>query len=188
MIDLGIAETDISLSLDNLYAINRKIVDPAANRYFFVWEPVRMEIPNAPSMIATPKCHPERDDLREIPAGSTLSVCRTDIEGLKAGDKLRLKNLYDIEIVSIEPLVARCIGGSHEAWCATEEKPRYQIIQWVPDAHVRVVVRAPDRTYAGVGEAGIVDELGNVVQFERFGFVRIDSVDAGRVVAYFAHR
>ena len=188
MIDLGIAETDISLSLDNLYAINRKIVDPAANRYFFVWEPVKIEIIDAPEMIATPKCHPERDDLREIPAGSTLYVCRTDIESLEAGDKLRLKNLYDIEIMSTEPMVARCIGGTHEEWCATLEKPRYQIIQWVPAEHVRVVVRAPDRTYKGIGETGIVDEHENMVQFERFGFVRIDSVDAGCVVAYFAHR
>ena len=160
----------------------------SSKRYFFVWEPVRMEISGAPSMIATPKCHPERDDLRKIPVGSTLSVCRTDIEGLEAGDKLRLKNLYDIEIISTEPLVARCIGGTHEAWCATCEKPRYQIIQWVPDEHVEVVVRAPDRTYKGVGETGIVAEQGNIVQFERFGFVRIDSVDGGRVVAYFAHR
>jgi glutamyl-tRNA synthetase len=166
MIDLGIAETDISLSLDNLYAINRKIVDPAANRYFFVWDPVRIEILDAPSMVATPKYHPERDELRKIPAGSTLSVCRTDIEGLEAGDK----------------------RGTHGAWCATCEKPRYQILHWVPDEHVPVVVRAPDQTYGGIGEAGIVDEVGNIVQFERFGFVRIDSVDAGRVVAYFSHR
>jgi glutamyl-tRNA synthetase len=172
-------------------AISEAIADGTYSgwdRYFFVWDPVRIEILDAPSMVATPKYHPERDELRKIPAGSTLSVCRTDIEGLEAGDKLRLKNLYDIEIASIEPLVARCIGGTHGAWCATCEKPRYQILHWVPDEHVPVVVRAPDQTYGGIGEAGIVDEVGNIVQFERFGFVRIDSVDAGRVVAYFSHR
>jgi glutamyl-tRNA synthetase len=38
-----------------------------------------------------------------------------------------------------------------------------------------------------VGEAGIAKELDRVVQFERYGFVRINS--AGEpIVAYFAHR
>ena len=47
MIELGLGETDISLSLDTLYAENRKIVDPAANRYFFVWNPVELEVEGA---------------------------------------------------------------------------------------------------------------------------------------------
>ncbi|MDQ1313714.1 MAG: glutamyl-tRNA synthetase, partial [Euryarchaeota archaeon] len=42
MIDLGVGETDISLSMDSIYAENRKLVDPEANRRFFVWEPVEL--------------------------------------------------------------------------------------------------------------------------------------------------
>jgi glutamyl-tRNA synthetase len=40
---------------------------------------------------------------------------------------------------------------------------------------------------AGIGERGIEKELDRVVLFERFGFVRMDSVD-GEVVAYFTHK
>ena len=40
MLAIGIGETDISFSWDNLYAENKKIVDPVANRYFFVPDPV----------------------------------------------------------------------------------------------------------------------------------------------------
>ena len=36
--------TDVSISMESLYAENRKIVDPIANRYFFVWNPVELEI------------------------------------------------------------------------------------------------------------------------------------------------
>jgi len=189
MIDLGIAETDISISLENLYAINRKIIDPVANRYFFVWEPVAVSIEDAVEMVAKPLCHPDRNDVREIPAGSTVFVCRQDVSDLEAGDRRRLKNLYDIEIVNTEPLIARRIGTAHD-WCATGDRPRYPIIHWVSDDHIEVVVRAPDQTYSGIGETGIASELGNTVQFERFGFVRIDSVDMEnkRTVAYFAHR
>ena len=146
-------------------------------------------------MVATPKRHPDRDDLREIPAGSRVFLCGEDAGSLTPGDRLRLKNLYDIEVVDTElptPTVKR-IGTAAQEWCTIEEKPRYRIIHWVPDMQdecLRVVVRAPDRVYEGFGEAGIASELGNTVQFERFGFVRIDSVDVRNrsVVAYFAHR
>lgn len=189
MIDLGVGETDISLSLDTLYAINRKVIDPVANRYFFVWNPVVMEIRNALNVVATPKYHPDRDDLRKIPAGSKVHVCGDDIRNLEPGAGLRLKNLYDIEIVDTKPLTARRIGAADEQY-DIEDRVRYQIIHWVPDEHIRVVVHAPDQIYRGVGETGIVSELGNIVQFERFGFVRIDSVDMEdqMAVAYFAHR
>jgi glutamyl-tRNA synthetase len=52
-------------------------------------------------------------------------------------------------------------------------------------------VKKPDGTDEGIGEPLIASELGNVVQFERYGFVRIDSVvekETGKeVVAYFTH-
>ncbi|VUT28231.1 MAG: Glutamate--tRNA ligase [Candidatus Syntrophoarchaeum sp. GoM_oil] len=40
---------------------------------------------------------------------------------------------------------------------------------------------------SGFGEGSIRDELEEVVQFERFGFVRIDSVGE-RIVACFGHK
>ena len=60
MIDLGLGETDISLSLDTLYAENRKIVDPIANRYFFVWNPVELEVEGAEPKVAKAPLHPSR--------------------------------------------------------------------------------------------------------------------------------
>ncbi|MFA4936444.1 MAG: hypothetical protein WC568_11470 [Candidatus Methanoperedens sp.] len=46
---------------------------------------------------------------------------------------------------------------------------------------------AHDGECAGVGELGIEKELDKVVQFERFGFVRIDGVSGDGVVADFTH-
>jgi len=45
----------------------------------------------------------------------------------------------------------------------------------------------PDGADEGVGEAGIAQEVGKVVQFERYGFVRVNSARE-MIVAYFAHR
>jgi len=45
----------------------------------------------------------------------------------------------------------------------------------------------PDGEDVGIGEAGIAKELEKVVQFERYGFVRINRLGEP-IVAYFAHR
>lgn len=49
-------------------------------------------------------------------------------------------------------------------------------------------VRGPEGDISGIGERGIATELDKIVQFERFGFCRIDSVDEEQIVAYFAHK
>ncbi|HEY9246057.1 MAG TPA: glutamate--tRNA ligase, partial [Candidatus Methanoperedens sp.] len=63
-----------------------------------------------------------------------------------------------------------------------------RIIHWVPPDGIRVRVLSPDGEITGLGERGILSELDKVVQFERFGFVRIDSAREDEVVAYFTHR
>ncbi|MCZ7385788.1 MAG: glutamate--tRNA ligase, partial [Candidatus Methanoperedens sp.] len=59
---------------------------------------------------------------------------------------------------------------------------------WAPPDGLKVRVLSPDGEYNGIGERGIEKELDKVVQFERFGFVRIDSVGEDGVVAYFTHK
>lgn len=183
MIDLGLGETDISLSLDTLYAENRKIIDPIANRYFFVWNPVELKVEGSEPKIAKAPLHPSRVDLREIPVGTTVLVCKSDVEILKIGEKLRLKDLYNIQITSILPLKAKFIGTDMDL----VKKDKARIIHWAPPDGLKVRVLSPDGEYTGVGEPGIEKELDKVVQFERFGFVRIDSVN-DEVVAYFTHK
>ncbi|MDD5474254.1 MAG: glutamate--tRNA ligase [Candidatus Methanoperedens sp.] len=184
MIDLGLGETDISLSLDTLYAENRKLIDPVANRYFFVWNPVELDIEGAEPKIARAPLHPAKKEMREIPVGTKVFVCQSDVDILKEGERLRLKDLYNIEITSISPLRAKFIGTDMDL----VKKEKARIIHWAPPEGLKVGVLSPDGEYNGIGERGIEKELDKVVQFERFGFVRIDSAGVDGVVAYFTHR
>ncbi|MEL4305700.1 glutamate--tRNA ligase [Methanococcoides sp. LMO-2] len=186
MIDMGVGETDVSISMDTLYAGNRKIIDPIANRYFFVWDPVDLELEDGACCTVNPSLHPtENRGVRCIDVGSKLKVCSSDVESVKVGDMLRLKDLYNIEVTSVDPLMCKCLGDSMEDAKAKKMK----IIHWVPDDGINVKVLAPHGEFTGIGEKQIVDELDNVVQFERFGFCRIDSVsDEDDVVAYFTHK
>ena len=180
MIDLGVGETDISISMDSIYAENRKIIDPEANRRFFVWDPVALEIVGDVPALAHAPLHPAIDrGMREIPAGNRLFICKSDLEGLNVGDNIRLKDLCNVEITSIEPAQARFAGK--------DVGKRTKIIHWAPADGPRVRVLRPDGSDEGVGEAGIAEELGRVVQFERYGFVQVNRVSEP-IVAYFAHR
>jgi glutamyl-tRNA synthetase len=184
MIDMGVGETDISISMDTLYAENRKIIDPIANRYFFVWRPVELEITNAEPCTVTPALHPtEERGTRSIDVGSKMYVCNADADKFELGSKLRLKDLYNVEITSIEPLQARYIGDSME----TVKKEKMRVIHWAPTDGAPVRVLSPDGEFTGIGEKQIATELNKVVQFERFAFCRIDAVD-GEIVAYYTHK
>ncbi len=84
-----------------------------------------------------------------------------------------------MEITGLEPARARFLGK--------DMGKRTKIIHWAPVDGVKVKVMKPDGIDEGIGEAGIAEELGKVVQFERYGFVRINCLGEP-IVAYFAHR
>ncbi len=84
-----------------------------------------------------------------------------------------------MEITSLEPAKALFAGK--------DMGTRTKIIHWAPADGVAVKVMKPDGVDEGIGEAGIAGELGKVVQFERYGFVRINRLGEP-IIAYFAHR
>lgn len=67
-------------------------------------------------------------------------------------------------------------------------KSKSKILHWAPVDGISVTVRGPEGDIKGIGEHGIATELDKIVQFERFGFCRIDAVKENEVVAYFAHK
>jgi len=184
MTDLGVGETDISISMDTVYAENRKLVDPEAKRRFFVKDPVSVGIVGDLPTVAKAPVHPTKDmGFREILVESPVMVARDDFARMKVGEKIRLKDLCNLKVLSLDPPQVKLIGTDPTQ--AKEMKLR--IIHWAPKDGVPVKVLRPDGVDEGVGEAGIKEDLGAMVQFERYGFVRIDSANE-KVVAYFAHK
>ena len=81
--------------------------------------------------------HPTADrGFREIPAGNRLFICKSDLEGLQVGDNIRLKDLCNVEITSLEPARARFLGK--------DMGKRTKIIQWAPADGPKVRVLKPD--------------------------------------------
>jgi glutamyl-tRNA synthetase len=66
-----------------------------------------------------------------------------------------------------------------------------RIIQWVPvDENVNVKIVMDDASIkTGIGESALKDlEVGDVVQFERVGFARLDEIADDELIFYFAHK
>ena len=185
MIDIGMGETDISFSWENLYARNREIVDPKANRYFFVPDPVEVSIEGAPRREAHALLHPNDPSrgVRTLITDGRVLLPRRDIEGQGL---IRLKDLYNVWVDREGDTLRVSYAGDSLDEARQVKAP---IIQWVPvDANLPCTLLRQEGNLEGFCEPLVVGEVGRVVQFERIGFARIDSVKSGRVNAYFAHR
>ena len=66
-----------------------------------------------------------------------------------------------------------------------------KIIQWVPvDSNVNVKIVMDDASIkTGIGESALRNlNIGDIVQFERVGFARLDEIAADELIFYFAHK
>jgi glutamyl-tRNA synthetase len=185
MIDIGIGETDITFSWENLYARNKEIVDPKANRYFFVPDPIEVVVEGAPRHEARAALHPNDPSrgVRTLATVGRVLLPKADIEGRSM---VRLKDLYNVRIAwdGDEPRLSYA-GDSLED--ARHEKA--PIIQWLPaDTKLPCLLHRQEGDVEGFCEPLVAGEVDRVVQFERIGFARVDSVTDGRVDAFFAHR
>lgn len=194
MIDLGLSMIDIEYSPEILYAVNRKMVDPSAHRYFFVESPTELTVKKVPNgeLEAKPLLHPDfpekgtRKILVSVKNGTIkVLVSEQDRAIMKTNSILRLKDLINIVVKNLNPL--ECEFHSHTIEEAREVNAK--IIHWVPvEKNVPITVIKPDGSIVkGFGEP-MCQQLkeDQLVQFERYGFCRIDQVTP-QMVAFFAH-
>lgn len=198
MIDIGVKKTDINFSWKNLYAYNRDIIEPKADRYFFVADPIELEIeqlsfPYSPDFTVKNRLHPDFLDrgsreLKIITKGTTarLFVSKTDFDSFKKGDKIRLMGAFNIEIIEKNGVVK---ARYHSDDLNIARKEGMRLVHWVPEENITVKVVTPKETLSGYGEADLRKvKVDDIIQFERFGFVRIDNAGKNGLTAYFIHK
>lgn len=182
MLDIGMGETDISFSWDNLYARNRELIDRIANRYFFVPDPVRLEVKGTAPKVSHPLLHPSdpKRGTRTLHFEQVVDVPRGDLKG---STFLRLKDLFNIRITGANE-------ADHAGDSLNEARAqRVPIIQWLPaKEQMPCILHTQEGDQSGLCEPAVARETGKVVQFERVGFARIDHRSDDRIEAYFAHR
>ena len=186
ILDVGIKPVEARISLVNLYAINRSLLEPRANRFMFVKNPVKLIIHNCTVKKAVLPYHPsfpERGfralEIRPINNVARVFISREDAKRLHRGAELRLMGLCNVKVLGTSnyAIESICTGTSVKY----ARKKKIPIIQWCSEDYIRVEVEraeADDIVFdSGYAESEVARlPIGYIVQFIRYGFVKIENI------------
>jgi len=177
-IDIGPSPNDKTVSAEEFFKLvnyyNREIIEPKANRYFFVKNPVKIVIKNAPNKKCRILKHPDFSERGEriFNTNGKFLITKDDYELLKEKQLYRL-----MDCVNFIKKGKEFVFDSEEYEKFRKEGSR--IMHWLPDdnTNVEVSVLMPDnKKIKGFAESTIKElKEGDICQFERFGFVRLDN-------------
>jgi glutamyl-tRNA synthetase len=192
--EVGYTKSEHEYDWSLLFAINRKLLDPTAKRLFFVPEPTVLNVRGLRKKV-TLKLHPERElGSRAIDVNGKVLVPSEDVRKLEVGEVFRLMELCNVKLISK--------NNSKEAECeylGDEILQGTKKVQWVVPDSIPLDVVIPSELFDDKGRfrddsltivKGFVERYfsnineGEIIQFVRFGFCRVDGKD--KVI--FAHR
>ena len=187
VMSFGLSKVESEPGWEKLLSENRKLLEPGARHYFFVPNPIRLEIRGSQYHEAELKLHPNQDfGTRKIRVNDFAFISEADFSNISEGEVFRLKDLFNAKMVSKKDLIAERVADSK-----AEKK-----IQWVTD-YVEAEILKPgdllkeDESFneaslelvKGYAEANISSlEAGRIIQFERFGFCKLDAKKAGKYI------
>jgi len=192
VMSLGVSKSESAPTWDLLEALNRKLIDPIAKRYFFVPDPVPLEVPDAPAFDLKLKLHPDKGlGEKAVKTANQFFIAASDANTLRVGDVFRLMELFNVKIIKKDSKLVGKFAG-------TEIIQSSKKIQWVTKDSLPFAVKVPGILYIddvyneksmqivnGLAEKSCKDlKIGEIIQFTRFGFCRIDEPQ----VAILAHK
>jgi glutamyl-tRNA synthetase len=194
VLSFGLSKVESEPSWEALLVENRKRLDPAAPRYHFVKDPVRLVVKGAPAELQEVKIslHPERKELgeRTVKITNEFHLAKADAEALKPGEVFRLKDGYNVKLTAREDIMHTWLLRGE--FVSKEMTPDTKKLQWVPaqaGAYAAASVLVPQELFLegerynpkslridrGYVEAACKQLApGTVLQFLRYGFVRLD--------------
>ena len=186
-LQVGYTKSEHEYDWSLLFAVNRKLLDPVSKRLFFVPNPSSLEIEGSSPMEVNVPFHPEKDlGKRTIKVGNVVHIPIEDIGKIKVGETFRLMDLYNVKLLSKEGEKARA------SYAGDELVRESRKVQWVSTDNLKLRVLEPSELYRSDGtfntdslttREGLVEpsfaklEVGDIIQFPRYGFCRVDSRD-----------
>ncbi len=192
-LELGLSLTDKTVSIEEFWKIinsfNREIIEPKANRYFFVNEPAEVSIEGAPKkevLIDLHPNHPERGK-RKLSVAGKVYVGQNDLKRLAENEVHRLMDYCNFEVKKGK---WKFLSENYDDY--KNAKKKGAIIHWLPaDKKLPAVeVLLEDGTIAsGWGEKDMLNlKEGDIIQMERFAYCRLDKKEGNKMIFYYLHR
>lgn len=186
VLSTGITKTEAVLTWDDLIVHNRRLLDSKCNRYFFVENPKQIGIENAKEQTAELKLHPEHRERgsRKLKTKDKFYITEKDFKEFKDGRIYRLMDCLNF-VKKKDKLI-------FDSWEYEKYKTHGdKIIHWLPVQKdlVKVEVLMPNKEMKkGLAEPLVKNlKIGEVVQFARFGFCRLDSKKGDKLMFWYTH-
>ena len=188
MEEIGVKMADTAVSWKKIYGLNRNYLEEKANRYFMVEnpEPVQIQgLPESSLKIVERPLHPDHLDrgMRRLKFDGQVYLEEKDI----ASHPKQVIRLMDAVNITFKDGKAQY----HSSGIEEARKVRAKIVQWVPvEGAVDCEVLMPDASIElGYAEDSLLNvREGDVVQFERVGFARLDHAQENKRTFYYAHK
>jgi glutamyl-tRNA synthetase len=192
----GLSKMESSVTFSAVEAYNRKLLDPQVKRFFFVPDPIKLTVTNAPKKTVKLKLHPSSDlGTRSVTTASTFYISKNDLTTLKKDGIFRLKDLYNVKLLAT---TQKDLRGSYEGTTLIPQTPK---LQWTTDHYIPINIYVPHPLFIneeynphslevinGYAEPAITTlKHGEIIQFERFGFIRIEKTN-DTIIGYFTHK
>ena len=188
-LDVGVTQNDKKVSklefFKQLDHFNKEALEPKSYRYFFIENPKEVVIEGAPAQEVELDLHPEnKKGGRKFKTNDKFFLAEDDLKQMKEGKLYRL-----MDCLNCKKEGKKLIFDSTEYEKYKENGDK--IIHWLPknEKVVHITVMLPDgNSKKGIGEASMAGlKTGDIIQMERFAFVRLDKKDKSKLEFWFAH-
>ena len=182
VVSTGISKSEATLTWDDIIIQNKRILDSSAKHLFFVKDPVKVVVEDAPKKSVSLKLIPNSDEKRVFDCSSDFFISKSDFDTLVDGGLYRFIELFNARFISGKFVF---VDDSLDSFRAEGKG----MLHYLPaDAdNVKISILHPDKSVSqGLAEKSLNDlRVDEVVQFERFGFARLD--DKSNFSFWFTH-
>ena len=183
---VGMSKNQSNIDWTLIESINRSVLDPSVNRYFFVKDPIKVNIKGSPDQDIALNLHPDhpKRGSRKFSTKDEFYLAKDDVKNFRVGKLIRLMDCLNFKLN----------GKNYEFDSIDYEiykKNGSGIIQWLPvdEKVMKVEIRMPDnKIVKGFAESTIKNlKIDNVIQFQRFGFCRLDQIKDNKYLFWFTN-
>ena len=183
---VGMSKNQSNIDWTLIESINRSILDPTVNRYFFIKDPIKIKVNDAPNQHIELNLHPDhpKRGSRKFTTKDEFYVTLDDKNNFREGKLIRLMDCLNFKLLASK---FEFDSTDYEIY----KNNGSGIIQWLPvdDNAVEVEIRMPDnKIVKGLAEGSIKNlKIDDVIQFQRFGFCRLDEIKENKYLFWFTN-
>jgi len=189
VISTGITKSESTMTWDDLMVHNRRLLDDKAERYFFIAEPQKIKIKNAPAHEIELDLHPNhRQGGRKFKTNEEFYLAKSDFDVVEKAKKGELYRLMDC--LNFVKKDKEFVFDSFEYQKYKDKGKKIMHFLPVQTDLINIEVMMPDKKIVkGLGET-LMSKLkeGDVIQAERFGFMRLDKKEKDKLLFWYTHQ